>query len=327
MSSHIAAVQGSHQNHHHDGSSARHLYTSSHHHQEEEEPNPQSGSVNPPPTTPRKKGRKDLPPLFWYMEMGDWEKATARAKSHPKEVKSRATLRTKSMAEDGTKVTGTKRLALHHACFKLRSAGSAPIPESSHDDSFLAVCKFILLLLEIYPDACQARESRHGCLPLHLAAFASCYVRPPSKDDEELPIPAISATPSSGSHSSAAGLERPKILSVRSCSESTASTVHSNMTAILMEESFAAAQTLRKKEGEAPPPMTAAHATQQPQPTNNEEITPKQTIFISNKREQMAVKVLNAMLDAYPRAIRLDSEGGRLPLHTACAGRATPRCV
>jgi len=53
----------------------------------------------------------------------------------------------------------------------------------------------------------------------------------------------------------------------------------------------------------------------------------QQTIFISNKREQMAVKVLNALLDSYPRAIRLDSEGGRLPLHTACAGRATPRCV
>jgi hypothetical protein len=50
-------------------------------------------------------------------------------------------------------------------------------------------------------------------------------------------------------------------------------------------------------------------------------------IFISEKREEWAVKVLNALLDAFPRAIRMDSEGGRLPLHTAAAGRATPRVI
>ena len=50
-------------------------------------------------------------------------------------------------------------------------------------------------------------------------------------------------------------------------------------------------------------------------------------IFISEKREDWAVKVLNALLDAYPRGIRMDSEGGRLPLHTAAAGRATPRVM
>lgn len=50
-------------------------------------------------------------------------------------------------------------------------------------------------------------------------------------------------------------------------------------------------------------------------------------ILISEQREEWAVKVLNALLDAYPRGIRMDSEGGRLPLHTACAGRATPRVV
>ena len=50
-------------------------------------------------------------------------------------------------------------------------------------------------------------------------------------------------------------------------------------------------------------------------------------ILISEKREEWAVRVLNALLDAFPRGIRMDSEGGRLPLHTACAGRATPRVV
>ena len=50
-------------------------------------------------------------------------------------------------------------------------------------------------------------------------------------------------------------------------------------------------------------------------------------ILISEKREEWAVRVLNALLDAFPRGIRMDSEGGRLPLHTACAGRATPRVI
>jgi Ankyrin repeats (3 copies) len=331
----------------------------------------QSGSTTDS-TSPRKK--RDLPPLFWYMEMGDWEKATARAKGHPKEVKTRATLRTKSMSEDGTKVTGTKRLALHHACFKLRSAAAIPIPLSSRmaigsistrgsshtcsdEDPFIAVCKFILLLLEVYPEACQVRESRHGCLPLHLAAFASCYVRPQGSNDNETITQSISSVSthstltrlpsiaSSGyidqtntARSQSLGvLEKPNIMSVRSMSDSTSST--SNMTAVLMEENFAGTQTERKKQGGlAPQPMTPCNvplsaALQEEQATGNTTSNQQlhddanRTIFISNKREQMAVNVLNAMLDAYPRAIRLDSEGGRLPLHTACAGRSTPRCV
>ena len=50
-------------------------------------------------------------------------------------------------------------------------------------------------------------------------------------------------------------------------------------------------------------------------------------ILISEKREKWAVRILNQLLDAYPKGIRMDSEGGRLPLHTACAGRATPQVV
>jgi ankyrin repeat protein len=41
------------------------------------------------------------------------------------------------------------------------------------------------------------------------------------------------------------------------------------------------------------------------------------------KREEYSLKVLQALLDAYPKSVRVDSEGGRLPLHTAVAGRAT----
>jgi hypothetical protein len=65
--------------------------------------------------------------------------------------------------------------------------------------------------------------------------------------------------------------------------------------------------------------IASAHQTQSVSVGSN--------IFVSEKREEWAVKVLNALLDAYPRAIRMDSEGGRLPLHTAAAGRATPRVM
>jgi hypothetical protein len=68
-----------------------------------------------------------------------------------------------------------------------------------------------------------------------------------------------------------------------------------------------------------------APTQQQHQPIQSVSMGPN--IFVSEKREEWAVRVLNALLDAYPRAIRMDSEGGRLPLHTAAAGRATPRVV
>ena len=40
------------------------------------------------------------------------------------------------------------------------------------DDPWIEACKAILTILEIYPEAARERESRHGCLPLHLAVFA-----------------------------------------------------------------------------------------------------------------------------------------------------------
>ena len=45
------------------------------------------------------------------------------------------------------------------------------------------------------------------------------------------------------------------------------------------------------------------------------------------KREEWSVELLNRLLDAHPRSIRTDSEGGRLPLHTAIASNATPRIM
>lgn len=196
------------------------------------------------------KKRRALPPLFCYMEVGDWTKATDRIRKHPREAKTWATLRTKT-------IETTKRLPLHHACFKLRTA---------KDDSFLKVGRFILTILTVYPEAAGMRETRHGCLPLHLACFASGALKENSNE-----------------------ITKPSAIH-RGASDATTDTLSA------MEDSKTVS--------------VAAKA-----------------FLISSQREEMAVQILNALMDAYPKAIRTDSEGGRLPLHTACAGRATPRVV
>lgn len=229
------------------------------------------------------------------------------------------------MADAGTKkVSGTKRLALHHACFKLRSVDSGT-DSTSDDDPFIEVCRFIMLLVELYPEAAGQRESRHGCLPVHLAAFASCSPKPPASTAEDVaPTPLVrpgSIVPARARSlgSGTAALPRPTAISHRTNSESTADT---NMSAVLAEERFAGRQTMRTQPRYPPPPEDSPTMT-----SPSVSVARKSNIVISSQREEMAVQVLNALLDAYPKGIRVDSEGGRLPLHTACAGRATPRVV
>lgn len=356
----------------------------------------------------KSKQKKELPPLFWYMEMGDWEKATKRAKTHPREVKTRATLPKKTKhASGGTKeikdndvnpknnsgianagnfVTGsnngtsdsnnananvTKRFALHHACFKLRSASStmptmysntSNVSQAQQQDVFIQVCKFIVLLINLYPDAAGMRESRHGCLPLHLAAFASGTPREPQKSEEQQIHENLKTR-----KGTAPGPSRPIPLSTRTTSDAT------NMTEVLSQEFYAGEQTSAVQQGLSPRSFhshASAPSSQNntfnnfsagastsdpsasrietlsknndnkshdlPQPMHEESSLPQQSsgnksstnkLLISAKREEMMVEVINALLDAYPKAIRVDSEGGRLALHTACAGRATPRVI
>jgi hypothetical protein len=259
-----------------------------------------------------RSSRKDLPPLFWFMETGDWEKAVERIHRHPKEVKTWATMRTKNAApttEDGGSgnnpsippTSTTKRLALHHACFKLRAAG-ATLPHSK-DDPFVEVCRFILLLIKLYPEAAQKRETRHGCLPLHLAAFASCSPRD-SDDNNHLIESAVPTILQSA----------PRPVAVRQSSDSTNDTQQTNMSAVHAEEIYTGAMSDIKMR-----PTTKENP--------NVSVSMRTNTGYSAKREEMLVQVINALLDAYPKAARVDSEGGRLPLHTACAGRATPRVV
>jgi hypothetical protein len=252
-----------------------------------------------------------LPTLFYYMEMGDWEKATDSAQREPEHVRSWTKFRTKSIAD--VALPGTKRLALHHACFKLRSVIPNSRTSSTQEDSFVEVCKFIMLLISIYPEAASKRESRHGCLPLHLAAFASCAPR--CKDDViSLPISPLKA-------SSKNMISRPHLLSHRSPSEGTTASSYTNMTEMYMDDLLMGNQTAwHESSGKS-----ETNSSSQIQP--NIVVSMDSNVVISAKREDMAVKVINALLDAYPKAVKVASEGGRLPLHTACAGRATPHVI
>jgi hypothetical protein len=311
-------------------------------------PNPQSGSSSGSPGNGDHgiRGSRSLPPLFVYMETGDWARASDRAQKHPREVKTWASIRTKSSAGEGI-VSGAKRLALHHACFKLRGSASAFTGNtySVDDDPFIEVCRFILLLLQMYPEAASARESRHGCLPLHLAAFASCTLPSPGSPDGS-GAPELSPTSSAVSSWSSplpspagrpvGNLPRPGALtrSGRSASESTADTMHTTMSAAFAQEFQTGSQTEfqinqnGRSRHQAESSLTAEElerATRH-QPASLP-VSSGSNILISEKREEWAVRVLNALLDAYPKGIRTDSEGGRLPLHTACAGRATPRVI
>ena len=56
-------------------------------------------------------------------------------------------------------------------------------------------------------------------------------------------------------------------------------------------------------------------------------ISPEESKQMEEQRDKVSVQLLNKLLDAYPKAVRTDSEGGRLPLHTAIAGHATPPII
>ena len=274
-------------------------------------------------TASSKKSSRELPALLYYMEIGDWAKALERLRKHPREAKIWATLKTKSSTEQPC----TKRLALHHACFKLRSAGSAPFNEANpNEDEYVVVCRFILQLLRLYPEAAGQRESRHGCLPLHLAAFASCAPRREIKSEptwETLSPRSVSSNTSASTMTSASqttmtslSSSRPSVIARRIASDATAETNTTAMTAMHAEETFQGAMS-DEKQNKAP--NTAVNPLVSVSLAATDKIPPK--------REEVAVQLINALLDAFPKAIRVDSEGGRLVLHTACAGRATPRVV
>ena len=79
-------------------------------------------------STPTSNPLKSLPPLFLYIETGDFVRAAERAKRHPREVKAWVNIQTKSSSKSSFGSFGgnnspsnskAKRLALHQACFKV----------------------------------------------------------------------------------------------------------------------------------------------------------------------------------------------------------------
>ena len=333
-----------------------------------------SSVATPSPSSGGKSKKKELPPLFFFMELGQWEKAIDRVKRHPRESKTWATIRTKSQTEVSSstgkpRVSGSKRLALHHACFKLRSAGAYPMVPNlpASEDPFIQICKLILLLVKLHPDGAGQRETRHGCLPIHLAAFASCApkeqtpasprllasprqsppsVRPPIQSPASNNIssytPTSSLTPmlrkptmrrsqSSAARSTSSGgsgsssISRPGIISRRIASDATSMTAETHLSEIHANEAYTGGVMMETAQRETNPFVRSSSSTSPNSRTVS--VAVKNAIVISPKREEMAVQVMNALLDAYPKGIRVDSEGGRLPLHTGCAGRATPRVI
>jgi hypothetical protein len=273
---------------------------------------------------------------------------------------------------------------------KLRTSasnGGCGINGAIEDDPFIEVCRFILLLVEMYPDACGMRETRHGCLPLHLAAFASCIrtsnstsnytsqnndtaaaaasVLSPANStfstyllSSALPSPASATTTTQSvdrtvTNRSSATISKPKAVSNnhRSASESTVDTMRTTMSAAIAEENCAGIQPEYyneynnqqlqqpgrqrshlsiQTESSIVSHISAAGSPQQQQQQQQKRVQSVSIgshVFISEKREDYALKVLNSLLDAYPRGIRMESEGKRLALHTAAAGRATPRVI
>lgn len=71
-------------------------------------------------SSPRRHIKNSLPPLFLYIEAGNFRRAAERAKKHPREVRTWASIKIKSSVGNQQRLTTTKRLALHHACFKVR---------------------------------------------------------------------------------------------------------------------------------------------------------------------------------------------------------------
>ena len=143
-----------------------------------------------------------------------------------------------------------------------------------------------------------------------------------------LPSPAAAAA---GTPGSSARLLRPATIAHRSASESTADTLQTTMTAAIAQEDYGGMmqpgyQNANRQRSNLSVSTNVTEVSGV-MSSQTQSVSVGSNIFISEKREEWAVKVLNALLDAYPRGIRMDSEGGRLPLHTAAAGRATPRVI
>mmetsp|Transcript_7492 Transcript_7492/g.10874 ORF Transcript_7492/g.10874 Transcript_7492/m.10874 type:complete len:609 (-) Transcript_7492:124-1950(-) len=180
------------------------------------------------------------------IESGNWVEATELVRKNPEEAFKWASIKSKSRRNlnEGSQssTTSARRLPLHHACLKLRSCCNKK-----------AAADLISALLVAYPGAAKERETKHGCLPIHLAAFAI-------SDNNKVPVTIASSS--------------------------------------------------------------SNDITSFPNRNNN-----SNTAAATNSDEEICLSIIQDLLKVYPKACRETSEGGRLPLHMACAGRASPSIV
>ena len=338
-------------------------------------------------------------------------------------------------------VNAVKCKALHHACHRLRSVHShiqksisqAIGPHKLHhgqsfesidsydncgydddgvemwDDPWIEACKAILAIIEVHPEAAAERETRHGCLPLHLAAFAMCPTPsiPASMMMDDCAPPSTRSrsqrfSPTFSEHKMnfnesdfAFDSQRIRSLSRRNSASSAGSMTSSygapsldGFTAVLeapsaahgtmqmVEDAFVLSEKrLRQNEKRGmgndsedtvlesvrmllskdlrPHPISSggprnvSAGSMNSTNSNSYSINSTNTAitlpmagalhtskfsirgYIANtaRRQEYSIRVVNALMNAYSKGVRMDSEGGRLPLHTAVAGKATPGII
>ena len=304
------------------------------------------------------------------------------------------------------------------------------------DDPWIEACKAIISLLNVYPEAAQQRETRHGCLPIHLAAFAMCptpnailpeeYIKykyqycPTRRDDnqqnhhysnsssfsfdeekrgdsnilsshkqqvvsasasaehQDQYLSTISANDNDSQQAASLLPPRPDQMQKSRSNTSAASSSAGGFSSVLMERDaeyfgygselsnsmVSIEERLRSGKGglteEDEIKLLERCARPAAISDKNDRVSSTESAFstfstsmISNcstvimddaspitksesqdfyldkyianekRRNEYSLKVINALLDAYQKGPAKDSEGGRLPLHTALAGRAT----
>lgn len=251
-----------------------------------------------------KRSRSSLPPLFLLIENRDWKGVIERARQYPNEVKQWAILPSKSQIK-------TKRLPLHHACLKLHTSSHKDNIPFSKADAASAICT----LIRIYPKAASLRESRHGCLPLHLFAYSSALPLPkncnPIRNDSSQILPPKSNLTSPDTSTPTSKFT--PVLPVHSHSWSEDQSDSQSIEVV--------ANMLPKTSDRTPPPILL-HSSCPSTPTSPATKKKLQVSPTQADDESALLSILDALLDAYPIAPRIDSEGGRLPLHMACTSRA-----
>jgi ankyrin repeat protein len=276
----------------------------------------------------------------------------------------------------------------HAGCFSFSQSFET---QEEWNDPWIEACMAILAILDAYPDAASMRESRHGCLPLHLAAFAMCPC--PTVDLSQMEAP--TSTRSSVPNDLLEELPPPRPLSMGQRRRPSASSLGSNtlnslddLSAMMSSvpstgnynynnktqttSSFDLSSRLDAIESKlrnstckslslhdedcilesarflSRPASIASNtardvsvgtigtvtstcsnsvvskgSTVAASPMKHRNFDLRQYASNASKREEFSVKVLKALIRAFPKGVETDSEGGRLPLHFAISGQAS----